>query len=124
MNIEEIIIKLKDEYPNKAIFSDTSNGSISVICEVDPTFAHPEYSLAVCVIGKILPHYHNASSESFTVIRGCLKLYFGNDLITLNKGETQIISPGVIHWAEGNEAWFECRSESGWTPDDHILVEK
>lgn len=117
MEINKVIGELKLKYPGKTVFPTETE----IICEIDPSSLHPDHSLAISVCDSNLPHYHRATTETYKVIRGVLKLHFGDETVLLHEGESQIINPGIVHWAEGNETWIECYSTPGWTPSDHIL---
>ena len=110
----------RSKYPWKVCLSTETE----IICEITPSSLHLGHSLAISVLDSNLPHYHRVTIETYKVIKGKLTLYLGdgNDYFERRRG--QVITPGVVHWAEGNETWVECYSTPGWTPDDHILVEK
>ncbi|MDP4011487.1 MAG: hypothetical protein Q8P72_04645 [Candidatus Roizmanbacteria bacterium] len=42
----------------------------------------------------------------------------------LQEGEKITIGPNIVHYVEGDEAWFLIYSELGWTVEDHIVVEE
>ena len=92
-----------------------------ILCEIEPTKEHPEYSLAISVIDKSTPHYHKKLKEGYKIIRGNLILHVDNKVIHLKQGGKHTILPHQIHWAEGNETWIECRATPGWVTEDHIL---
>ena len=120
MVVNKVIGELESKYPGKSVFPTETE----IICEITPSSLHLGHSLAISVLDSNLPHYHRVTIETYKVIKGKLTLYLGDETIILNEGESQVITPGVVHWAEGNETWVECYSTPGWTPDDHILVEK
>ena len=122
MNTKRVIKQLKKKYPGKKIIVNTPDDPTEIICEIEATQDHPDYSLAIAVIGRIRPHYHKKLTETYKVMKGDLKHYMDGKLTLVKEGEIVKISPGVIHWAEGVEVWFEVFSKPGWTPEDHILV--
>ena len=122
MNQEKIIAELTAKYPEKHIIKNDEEEPTEILCEVKATEDHPTFSMAVAVIEKSIPHFHKHSTEEYTVIKGELVLHIGNQSIPLHPGETFIIPPGKIHWAEGNETWVSCFSQPGWTLEDHILA--
>jgi mannose-6-phosphate isomerase-like protein (cupin superfamily) len=120
MNSSKVIDRLKATYPNKKIIALSSDQPTEILCEIDPVTDHPEYSVAVSVIDKSVPHYHNISTETYTVLEGELELFIAGTPHHLKQGESMIIKPGTTHYATGKETWVECRSEPGWTVADHI----
>lgn len=123
MNTNKVLDELKKKYPGKKIIKNNKDNPTEILCEVDPSIDHPNYSLVVAVIGKSLPHTHKKSKETYKIIKGKLSLFIDNVKYELKEGEKMTISPGQTHWAEGNETWIECDSEPGWTFDDHVLEE-
>lgn len=109
-------------YPGKAVVMNPVKKPIELLCEVEPTHNHPNYSVAIAVIDKSTPHMHRVIEETYTVIRGELILHANDETITLKRDESYTIEPGVVHWAEGDETWVECLSKPGWTKEDHIIV--
>ena len=115
--------ELQKQYPGKPIFENKTDGEVTeLVCEIEPTSEHPEYSVAIAVINKSPKHKHNQTTETYKVIKGKLKLHVGGDMFELHEGDWYIIEPGQVHWAEGDAAWVECRSEPGWTVEDYITV--
>jgi mannose-6-phosphate isomerase-like protein (cupin superfamily) len=124
MNVEKIKRQLASKYPGKSIFAnpDASGEIREIICEIEPSSDHPEWSIAVAVIEKSQHHFHLHTTETYKVLQGELTLHVGEQSILLKPGESWQITPGNIHWAEGKDTWVECRSVPGWTLSDHILV--
>jgi mannose-6-phosphate isomerase-like protein (cupin superfamily) len=123
MNSNKVRKELKEKYPNCTIFENKIDGEVvEILCEVDPSTEHEEYSLAIAIIDKSLPHFHKESVEIYKIIKGELTLYIDGESINLKEGESYTIKTNKIHWAEGNETWIECYSEPGWKFEDHILV--
>ena len=50
--------------------------------------------------GKVLPHYHLTYAETFVVQSGILNVRVGEKELTLEKGESVTVAPGVLH------AWY------------------
>ncbi|MFA6501866.1 MAG: cupin domain-containing protein [Parachlamydiales bacterium] len=121
MNIQRIIDDLKIKYPSRNIIKNDESNSTEILCEIDPSKDHPDYSNAVAIIDKSKPHVHRKTTETYKIIKGKLILHIGDQSKELNEGDTYTIEPGNVHWAEGNETWVECYSEPGWTFEDHIL---
>lgn len=122
MNVAKVISELKEKYPGKKIVINTPENPTEIICEIEPTETHPERSTAVAVVDKIRPHYHKKLTEIYTIIKGELTHYLGEQKRTIKENESVKIPPGKTHWAEGNETWFYVYSIPSWTPEDHILV--
>lgn len=123
MKVEELLKELKSKYPNKNIVLDPPKNPTEIIVEIEPTEDNPESSIALAIVGKSRPHYHKKSTEIYEVIKGKLTLHIGNKEKSLKKGQKATIKPNVIHWVEGNEAWFLTHSKPGWTFKDHIVTE-
>jgi mannose-6-phosphate isomerase-like protein (cupin superfamily) len=108
-----VILGLQKKYPGKKIIKDSDNNPTEIVCEVEPTSEHHGHSLAVAVIDKSKPHYHKKTVEEYKVVNGVLNLYVGEKIVTLKKGDKYTIEPNIVHWAEGNETWVECKSKPG-----------
>lgn len=122
MNVGTIVHELNIKYPGKTVILNDPGHPTEILCELEPTSAHPEYSLAISVMTKGTPHSHVVSTETYTVVRGALKLHVGNEIIELLEGQSQVLPPGIKHWGEGNETWIECLTTPGWTLEDHVLA--
>jgi len=124
MKAEEIIKKLKSEFPGKSVIPNSEANPGEIICEVEPTNEHSDYSLAIAYIKKSSSHRHVKTIETYEVEEGQLDLYLDGVRNTLRTNQTYTINPGIIHWAEGNWTRVKVASKPGWTSDDHIIVEK
>jgi len=124
MDWKQIINKLKTEFPGKAIIPNDENNPSEILCEVDPSSGHLEYSVAIAYIMKSDPHRHVKSIEIYEVEEGELYLYLDGVKKVLKKGQVYTINPGVIHWGEGDWVRIRVTSNPGWTLEDQILVEK
>jgi len=122
MNKSTVIDQLKSKYPKTNIVCIPDNQPTEILCEVDPTSKHSQFSRAIAVIDKSAPHYHKRITETYTVKEGTLELTVDDKKFNLKPGEKFIIKPGQTHFAVGRQAWVECFSEPGWTPEDHILI--
>jgi mannose-6-phosphate isomerase-like protein (cupin superfamily) len=121
MNSIDVVKKLNKKYPGKKIIKNDEDNPTEILCEAEPTTDHSEYSLAIAVIDKCVPHIHEKSIETYKVIKGKLTLYIDGKKYELDEDEEKVIKPGQTHWAHGNETWVECYSEPGWTFEDHII---
>lgn len=122
MNIDKVIEELNKRYPGKALFKNNEENTTEILCELEPAHEHPEYSNAVAVIDRSFPHIHLKTLETYKILKGALKLHIGNKTVELNTGDTYVIKPGNVHWAEGDETWVECYSNPGWLFQDHAIV--
>jgi mannose-6-phosphate isomerase-like protein (cupin superfamily) len=123
MNAAEIIAELKELHPGARIKQLPEENPTEIVCEFDPRDGHSEWSLAVAIIDKSAPHFHKRIVETYTVIRGELKLHVGNEEHTMYEGQSYHITPPMIHWAEGDACWVEVYCAPGYTSEDHHLVE-
>lgn len=123
MKINEVIDELKKTYPGKKIVLNSKTNLTEILCEIEPTEAHPEYSVAISVIDESFPHYHTNTTEIYNVLRGELDITIGQKSIRLKQGESVTIQPSEVHKAKGNETWVKCTAKPGWLPQDHIRVD-
>lgn len=124
MDKTKIIKELKEKHPGKNIILDPPKDPSEIICEIDPTSKHPEKSVALAIVGKSKPHYHKKSTEIYEAVKGVLSVYKNGKKYILKEKQKITIEPNVIHYAEGDDAWFLTHSSPGWTFEDHILVNK
>ena len=124
MNVQKVIDQLKKQYPGKQIFVEETPDFLEIICEVEPSCQHPEYSRAVAVIDKNQPHFHRQTTETYKNLKGKPTLFVDDKKHRLKVGEELVIRPGQIHWVEGEEVWIECFSQPGWTIEDHLKTKK
>ena len=123
MNVNKIVNQLNKTYPGKKIIKNRSSNTTEIICEIDPTEQHQDYSVAVAIIDQSIPHFHKVTTEEYEVMKGILKVYLNNKLHMLKKGDKITIKPNTIHHAIGQETWIKTYSKPGWKFEDHILVE-
>lgn len=124
MDANKLIAELKAKYPGKNIVKDPPDSVApgEIIVELEPTTDHPEKSLALAVVGKSRPHYHKKSTEIYEAVKGELTVRLGDKTVVLKPGQKLTVEPGVVHSAQGDEAWFLTHSTPGWTFEDHIHV--
>lgn len=123
MNVTEIIKRLKIRYPGKFIVENKIDGvTTEILCEIEPTFEHSDWSLAVAVIDKSEPHYHNELTETYKILKGKLTVFIEEKAHQLEEGDEIEIHAGKTHYAIGNETWIEVRSSPGWKKEDHIII--
>lgn len=121
MDVEVVIAELKGQYPGKTILKLPEDKPTEIICEVEPTSEHPDYSVAVAVITDTKPHY-NDETENYEVLKGKLTLTVGDKQIELSPGNKYVIKLGAVHSAKSDEAWVRVITRPGWTPSGHHLV--
>lgn len=119
MNIPDVIEELKKKYPGKRILLNNRQNCSVIMCEINPTSSHPSYSEVIAVIDKSNSHYHNYTTETYTVIKGVLTLTVEGRKYILNEGQTYTVEPGQVHEAVGNETWIKEVSKPGWKKSDH-----
>ena len=78
MNVTKVVEELNNKYPGKKIIVNTPEDPQEIVCEVEPASGHPEWSLAIAVVGKSQPNYHNKTEVTYEVIKGKLALYLNN----------------------------------------------
>lgn len=122
MNKLKVLKELRKKYPRTNIVLNDQKKPTEIICEVEPTAKHPDYSIAIAVIDKSISHYHKKSTEEYEIIKGELVLTVGNRKIILKNGDKIVIKPNIIHFTEGQETWVKATSKPGWTQDDHLLA--
>jgi len=122
MNHKQVIKKLIQHYPGKRIISLPENDPTEILCEIEPTTDHPDYSKAISIIDCSVPHYHKKTTETYKVMEGSLKVVVDGRVYDLEKGDELTIQPGNTHYAIGDQTWIECCSKPGWTADDHKFV--
>ena len=122
MNADQVISQLKKKYSGKTIISLPEKNPTEILCEVESTLDHPEYSLAIAVVDKSTPHVHLKTTETYKGIHGSLILYIDDKPFSLKQGDDHTIKLGQTHWAEGDQTWVECYSKPGWTLEDHIIT--
>lgn len=123
MDAEAIVKELESTYPGKVIKRLPDQSPSEIVCEFDPPAEHPEWSLAVAIIDKSAPHFHRRMTEIYRVLKGELKLYVGHQEYVMYEGQEYTITPGQVHWAEGNATWIEVYCSPGYDPSDHYLAE-
>jgi len=122
MDTKKIIKQLQRDYPGKKIIKLPENNPEEILCEYELTEKHPDWSEAISVINKSVPHYHKKMTETYEVLNGDLVVHVNGKKHKIKKGETFVIEPNQIHWAEGDETWIKVLAKPGWTVKDHILI--
>ena len=124
MNITDVIEELKKKYPGKKILLNNRQNCTEILCEIEPTSAHPSYSEVISIIDKTDSHYHDKATEIYIVIKGVLTLIVDGRKYILNDGQSFTIEPGQMHEAIGNETWVKCSAKPGWKKTDHHITKK
>ncbi len=122
MDAKKIVDAFLFKYPGRNIVLLPPENPLEIICEIEPTSEHPDYSIAVAAIDKSEPHCHKASTETYEVLRGRLILKLANRNVILYPGMNYVILPKTVHSAEADAAVVRVTSRPGWTPEDHVLV--
>jgi len=121
MDHKRVLTEINEKYPGRKIIKLPEDNPTEILCEIEPTEDHPEYSVAISVIDKSLPHYHKQVVETYEVIRGELTVFIDGVEHKLGEGEKLEVRPGQKHYAVGNETWIMCTAKPGWTVEDHIM---
>lgn len=117
-----ILNELKEKYPGKSSYDLDGRGK-HFVCETEPVSEHSEYDRATEVIIESRPHKHIKMTQYYTIIKGNLELHVDNNIVNLAPTEKFTVLPEKIHWARSNdECWVEIYSKSGWTKEDHIVI--
>jgi len=124
MNQTQVIKQLQQQYPGKTIICLPEDNPTEILCEIDPSSNHQDYSVVISIIDKSLPHIHDVTTEEYEILKGTLTLFRGNSQFELHQGERITIHPHEVHYAVGNETWIKVTSHPGWTPTDHILIKE
>lgn len=123
MNHVHVIAELKNQYPGCRIIKLPENNPTEILCEIESAEDHPEYSVAISVIDRSVPHHHNHMTEVYEVLTGKLSVFIDGVEHKLGEGDQLTIPPGTTHYAVGNETWIKCTCLPGWTVDDHIMAD-
>lgn len=117
-----IVAELEQLYPGKLIKQLPQENPSEIVCEFDPRETHPEWSLAVNIIDRSVPHYHRLMTEIYHVVKGTLTLHVDDQEFEMYEGQEFTVTPGLVHWATGDATWVEVYCSPGYTQDDHILA--
>lgn len=122
MNIDKVIRQLRTKYPGKQIIKNKNiDGKVTeIICEIDPTENHPDYSFSIAVVDQSVLHVHKRLKETYKVTKGSLTVFMSDRNICLKKGNELTMEPGEIHANLGKETWITVYSKPGWILEDHI----
>jgi mannose-6-phosphate isomerase-like protein (cupin superfamily) len=121
MDAQKVLAELQQQYPGAHIKQLPADAPKEIVCEFDPSANHPEWSLAMAVIDRSEPHYHNRIVEIYRIVRGQLKLHVNHEEHIMYEGQEYTVTPGVVHWAEGDETWVEVYCSPAYTQEDHHL---
>jgi mannose-6-phosphate isomerase-like protein (cupin superfamily) len=121
MNITKSRDYFEQNHPDKTVIELPLNSPTEIVCEVEPTTEHSEYSIAEAAIKQSEPHHHEKSLEEYKIISGALRLIIDGKEITLKEGDIYFVKPLQVHYAIGNFTLAQVTSRPDWTPEDHIL---
>ncbi len=124
MTLEETLHYFQTNYPDAKLVKIPEDNPLEIICEIEPTQNHPNYSIALAAISISQPHKHFHSTEEYEVIHGAILLKVDEKIQTLYEHEKETILPGRVHSASSVEdfALVKVTSQPGWTQADHILI--
>lgn len=123
MNKQKVVNELREKYPEANIILNDQRNPTEIICEIESTSKHSDYSIAIAVIDKSISPYHKKTTEEYEVIKGKLLLKVDDKKIILKKGDKFVIKTNIVHYGEGQETWVKTTSKPGWTQKNHLLVE-
>ncbi|HKC14918.1 MAG TPA: cupin domain-containing protein [Patescibacteria group bacterium] len=125
MDKERVLAKFRSEHLGRTIVQNPSQGRpTEIICEVEPTIDHPDYSVHLAVIDISSSHLHRRSRETYEVLEGSLMLSVEGKPHDLKKGNAFVVEPNSVHFAKGNETLVRIKSEPGWTKEDQVEVKE
>lgn len=122
MTSDEVISYFKQEYPGKNIVMIPEDDPTELLCEIEPSAEHADYSVAIAAIKESKAHFHNIATETYELIKGSVELFIDGKGCVLRVGEKVTILPSQTHYAVGNFGLVKVSSRPGWTVDDHIIV--
>ena len=118
MDIERVVSDLQREFPGKSIVCVPKEHPREVIAELGKVAEST--SAAVAIIDRGPKHVHRATTETYVVETGQLRLHLQIDL---EPGDCFRIEPGWVHWSEGQATRVLAISTPPWKPEDYILCE-
>jgi mannose-6-phosphate isomerase-like protein (cupin superfamily) len=122
MDAKAIVTELEKTYPGKLIKQLPADNPTEIVCEFDPRDQHPDFSIAVAIIDRSAPHFHNHTTEIYHILKGTLTMHVDGEEFQMFEGQEYTVQPGKIHWASGDAVWVEVYCNPGYSPDDHHLV--
>ena len=124
MTLQQVLDYFEKNYPNANVHKQPESNPLELICEIDPTEGHPNYSVAISAISASVPHKHNVGVEEYEVLSGTILLSVDGTIKTLYEREKATINPGQVHSATSTEGYalVKVTSQPGWTQADHILT--
>src|SRR3989344_7639226 len=114
MQAESVVEEFKQRFPGRNIVMLPAENPTEIICEIEPTEEHPDYSIALAVVDRSEPHHHEKSVETYLIEEGTLILHVEDEQIILKEGDTYVVNPTSVHWAEGNATHVRVESRPGW----------
>jgi mannose-6-phosphate isomerase-like protein (cupin superfamily) len=122
MNKVKVVSELTKQYPGKKVICIPEDEPSEILCEVEPSMDHSDYSEVMAVIDESAPHVHKVTTEEYEIVKGSLTLYLDEKPHLLNQGDRMVIKPLEKHWAKGKASVAKVTSHPGWTPEDHVLI--
>ena len=123
MTLNDVLEYFEKNYPNSNVMKLPEDNPLELICEIDPTSAHPDYSVAISAISSSRRHHHALSTEEYEVLSGTVLIEVDGSIRTLYEHEKITIPPGKVHSATSTEGYalVKVTSQPGWQQADHIL---
>lgn len=113
--IETIRAELLNEYPGCNVV--LSADKCEMVAEISD-------GLAVAVVERSVPHFHQETKEVYRVLRGILYVACAGRGRVLRQGDSMVIEPGESHFSQCTRepAWIEVQSEPPWSSRDHFIL--
>ncbi len=126
MTLQDVYDYFAKHFPDAQLTKIPEDDPSEIICEIDPTSNHADYSIALAAISSSQAHKHILATEEYEVIHGAILLKIGDKIETLYEREKATIPPNTIHSATGVEdfAMVKVTSQPGWSPHDHLVMEE
>ena len=124
MTLQEVLDYFEKNYPNAVVIKLPEDNPLELLCEIDPTENHPNYSTALSAISASKPHYHAVGTEEYEVLHGTILISVDGQIRTMYEREKITIPPGKVHSATSTDGYalVKVTSQPGWTEEDHILA--
>jgi mannose-6-phosphate isomerase-like protein (cupin superfamily) len=123
MDAAKVTASLKSRYPGGIITCIPSEGeALEIVCETR-RYHERDHGEAIAIIVRSEPHHHDRIIEVYRILFGELVLHVDGQKFRLSPGDIHIVTPGQVHWAEGEPTgtWVKVISTPIWSQEDHHL---
>lgn len=124
MTLQEALNYFERRHPGASLIEIPEHSTSEVMCMIDPTEQHPNYSMAISAVSASQPHKHARSTVEYEVVEGAVLVDIEGRITTLYPREKITIQPGQVHSVSGIEDYslIKIVCQPGWQRDDHIFV--